>query len=124
MLGYSLWSQKRYADAETQLTQVVAKYPNSKRASYAQNLLGRAYLDDGQLVRAAEGLLRQLQAVPARRPRARQPLLSRPDADPAQEERPRPARPMASSSDVYGATANPTLKARVAQGRADAKCGA
>ena len=27
---------------------VVAKYPKHRRASYAQNLLGRAYLDDGK----------------------------------------------------------------------------
>ena len=32
--------------AETQFKTVVSKYPKHKRASYAQNLLGRSYLDD------------------------------------------------------------------------------
>ena len=33
---------------EAQLKKVVAEYPKHRRASYAQNLLGRAYLDDGK----------------------------------------------------------------------------
>jgi TolA-binding protein len=46
--GYRLWAAKQYPAAESQLKSVVAKYPNGKRASYAQNLLGRSYLDDGK----------------------------------------------------------------------------
>ncbi len=46
--GYRLWSAKKYAEAETQLKKVVADYPKHRRASFAQNLLGRAYLDDGK----------------------------------------------------------------------------
>jgi len=54
MAGYHLWAQKKYPQAETALAAVVKKYPKHRRASYAQNLLGRAYLDDGQPARAAE----------------------------------------------------------------------
>ena len=46
--GYRLWNAKLYPEAQTQLKQVVSKWPNSGTASYAQNLLGRAYLDEGK----------------------------------------------------------------------------
>jgi TolA-binding protein len=46
--GYRLWDAKLYPEAEAQLKQVVTKWPKSSYASYAQNLLGRAYLDEGK----------------------------------------------------------------------------
>ena len=54
LYGYRLWAAKLYPEAEAQLKSVADKYPNTRRYSYAQNLLGRAYLDDGQPARAAE----------------------------------------------------------------------
>jgi TolA-binding protein len=123
MLGYSLWSQKRYADAETQLTQVVAKYPKSKRASYAQNLLGRAYLDDGQLADAAKAFYASYKQFP-RGDRAPDSLYYLGQTLVRLNKKTDACQAYGEFQDVYGATANPTLKARVAQGRADAKCGA
>ncbi|HMP46606.1 MAG TPA: YbgF trimerization domain-containing protein [Sphingopyxis sp.] len=46
--GYRLWEAKLYPEAQTQLKDVVAKWPNHRLASFAQNLLGRAYLDEGK----------------------------------------------------------------------------
>lgn len=46
--GYRLWEAKLYPEAQTQLQEVVAKNPRHRLASYAQNLLGRAYLDEGK----------------------------------------------------------------------------
>jgi TolA-binding protein len=46
--GYRLWEAKLYPEAQAQLKQVVTKWPNSSHASFAQNLLGRAYLDEGK----------------------------------------------------------------------------
>lgn len=46
--GYRLWQAKLYPEAEAPLKQVVAKYPTHRRASWAQNLLGRSYLDQGR----------------------------------------------------------------------------
>ena len=46
--GYRLWDAKLYPEAETQLKTVVEKWPKSSYASFAQNLLGRAYLDEGK----------------------------------------------------------------------------
>lgn len=53
LYGYRLWAAKLYPEAEAQFTTVIAKFPTHKRASYAQNLLGRSYLDDGQPSRAS-----------------------------------------------------------------------
>jgi TolA-binding protein len=46
--GYRLWDAKLYPEAQAQLKTVAEKWPNSSYASYAQNLLGRAYLDEGK----------------------------------------------------------------------------
>lgn len=46
--GYRLWDAKLYPESETQLKSVVTRWPNNNLASYAQNLLGRAYLDEGK----------------------------------------------------------------------------
>jgi TolA-binding protein len=46
--GYRLWEAKLYPEAQAQLKQVVTKWPTSSHASFAQNLLGRAYLDEGK----------------------------------------------------------------------------
>lgn len=46
--GYRLWDAKLYPEAQTQLKQVVTKWPDHRLASFAQNLLGRAYLDDNK----------------------------------------------------------------------------
>lgn len=48
LYGYRLWAAKLYPEAEAQFTTVTTKYPTHKRASYAQNLLGRSYLDEGK----------------------------------------------------------------------------
>jgi TolA-binding protein len=44
--GYRLWEAKFFPEAQTTLQETVAKYPKHSRASYARNLLGRAWLDD------------------------------------------------------------------------------
>ena len=44
--GYRLWEAKFYPEAQVTLDETITKYPKHKRASYARNLLGRAWLDD------------------------------------------------------------------------------
>ena len=46
--GYRLWEARLYPEAQAQLKSVVTKWPKSSQASFAQNLLGRAYLDEGK----------------------------------------------------------------------------
>lgn len=48
MAGYRLWEAKKYPEAVAALKAMYAKYPKHKYASYARNLAGRAYLDNGQ----------------------------------------------------------------------------
>ena len=44
--GYRLWEAKFYPEAQATLEETLTKFPKHKRASYARNLLGRAWLDD------------------------------------------------------------------------------
>ena len=44
--GYRLWEAKFYPESQATLEETLAKFPKHKRASYARNLLGRAWLDD------------------------------------------------------------------------------
>lgn len=52
--GFRLWEAKFYPEAQVQLEETVTKYPNHQRISYARNLLGRAWLDDGRPSQAAK----------------------------------------------------------------------
>lgn len=46
--GFRLWQAKLYPEAEAALKGVVEKHAGHRRWSFAQNLLGRAYLDEGK----------------------------------------------------------------------------
>ncbi len=72
--GFRLWSAKLYPEAQTQLKQVVTKWPKSNQASYAQNLLGRAYLDEGKPSLAAVAFYNNYKDRPSG-PRAPQSLM-------------------------------------------------
>ncbi len=45
--GYRLWEAKFLPEAQQQLKLYINKYPRHVRVSHARNLLGRAYLDEG-----------------------------------------------------------------------------
>src|SRR3546814_19232993 len=64
MYGYSLWEAKFYPEAEAQLKSVVEKYSSHRRASFAQNLLGRAYLDEGKPALASVAFYENYQKRP------------------------------------------------------------
>lgn len=51
--GYRLWEAGYYPEAQQQLALFLEKYPRHARASHGRNLLGRAYLDNGQPREAA-----------------------------------------------------------------------
>ncbi|WP_067734090.1 tetratricopeptide repeat protein [Novosphingobium naphthalenivorans] len=59
--GYRLWEAKFYPEAEQQLKLFLEKYPKHRRASWGRNLLGRAYLDDGNPGEAAKWFLQNYQ---------------------------------------------------------------
>lgn len=60
--GFRLWEAKFYPEARQQLKMFVDKYPRHSRVSFGRNLLGRAYLDDGQPAEAAKWFLENYQA--------------------------------------------------------------
>ncbi|MDB5700822.1 MAG: hypothetical protein JWL66_1021 [Sphingomonadales bacterium] len=121
--GYRLYLAKLYPEAEAKLKEFVAKYPTHKRYSYAQNLLGRAYFDEGKPALASVAFYDNYQKAP-KGERAAESLtwlgqsltkLKKPaDACKVYDE----------LQDVYGARLAPDLKAKAAKGRADAKCSA
>ncbi|TMM47369.1 tetratricopeptide repeat protein [Qipengyuania marisflavi] len=60
--GYRLWDAGFHPEAQQALTMFVEKYPSHWRLSYARNLLGRAYLDDGKAREAAPWFLKNYQS--------------------------------------------------------------
>jgi TolA-binding protein len=121
LYGYRLWGAKMYPEAEEQLRMVVAKYPNSKRASYAQNLLGRAYLDEGKPSLASLALYDSYKKMPEG-DRAPDSLYYLAQAL-VQLNKPADACKVYSElSDVYGAKLSAGRKADILKGRAAAKC--
>lgn len=62
--GYRLWEAKFYPESEQQLKMFLQKYPKHARTSYARNLLGRDYLDDGNAHEAAGWFLQNYKIEP------------------------------------------------------------
>jgi TolA-binding protein len=123
MAGYRLWEAKKYPEAEAALKAVVTKYPKHKRASYAQNLLGRTYLDEGKPAMAAEAFYANYQKMP-RGERAPDSLYFLGQALVQLKKPAEACKVYDELQDVYGATIAEPLKSRVVKGRADARCAA
>lgn len=121
LVGYRLWEAKKYGEAAAALKSFVAKYPQHKRASYGQNLLGRAYLDDGKPAMAAEAFYANYQKMP-RGERAPDSLYYLGEALTQLKKPAEACKVYDELEDVYGATLSATLKTRVAKGRTNAKC--
>jgi TolA-binding protein len=122
LYGYRLWQAKRYPEAIAALKDVTSKYPNHRRWSYAQNLLGRAYLDSGDAGKAGITFYDSYRIKPdgERAPDSLYYLaqaltqLKKPAAD--------ICRVYSELTDVYGAKLSAEMRAGVADGRAKQKC--
>lgn len=121
LYGYRLWDAKFYPQAQAQLKSTVEKYPKHKRWSFAQNLLGRAYLDDGKPALASVAFYDNYQKMP-RGERAPDSLYYLGVALTRLKKLPDACKVFEEFDDVYGATASAGLKASVAKARTDAKC--
>lgn len=122
LTGYDLWEAKDFAGAQKLLSDVVKKYPKHKRYSYAQNLLGRAYLDEGKPVTAAKVFLENYRTNPQGERAADSlyflgvtliELKKLPDACKSFDE----------LQAVYGANLRDYLKQRLPVARKEARCG-
>jgi TolA-binding protein len=121
MAAYRLWTQKKYPQAEAALNSFVKKYPKHRRASYAQNLLGRSYLDDNQPARAAEAFAANYTTNP-RGERAPDSLYYLGQSLTRLNKPTDACRVYDELKAAYGDTIDATLKAKVAAARTDAKC--
>ncbi len=60
--GFRLWNAGFYSEAQQQLALFLEQYPDHWRTTYGRNLLGRAWLDDGEPRRAATHFFENYQA--------------------------------------------------------------
>ncbi|MET4896208.1 YbgF trimerization domain-containing protein [Sphingomonadaceae bacterium jetA1] len=121
LYGYRLWAAKRYSEAEIQLKKVVADYPKSRRASYAQNLLGRTYLDSGKPSLASMAFYENYKKFPDGE-RAPDSLLYLGQALTKLNKPADACKVYDELTDVYGAKLSATMKGHVETGRVAAKC--
>ena len=121
MYGYRLWAAKRYPEAEAQLKKVVADYPKHKRASYAQNLLGRAYLDEGKPSLASMAFYDNYKKMPDGE-RAPDSLYYLAQALTKLNKPADACKVYGELTDVYGTKISSGMKADVARGRVASKC--
>jgi TolA-binding protein len=119
--GFKLWEAGNYDQAITSLRAFTSAYPNHRRLSYANNLVGRALLDTGQARAAAEALLANYRTNP-RGERAADSLYYLGQAL-MQLGQPGQACKVYSELDaVYGAKVRADLKQLVQAAQAKAQC--
>ncbi len=119
--GFRLWTAKLYPEAQTKLKEFVGKYPSHRRASYAQNLLGRAYLDEGKPALASVAFYDNYTKNPKgeRAPES----LSWLGVSLLKLKKPTDAcRVFSEFDEVYGSAGSADNKARVSKGKVEAKC--
>ena len=121
--GFRLYAAKFYPEAQVKLKEFVAKYPSHRRASYAQNLLGRAYFDEGKPALASVAFYDNYQKMP-KGDRASESLYWLGQSLTKLKKLPDACKVYDELNDVYGAKLTPDMKAKAAKGRADAKCAA
>ncbi len=119
--GFRLWNAKFHPEAQVKLKEFMEKYPKHRRASYAQNLLGRAYMDEGKTARAAVAFYDNYTKNP-KGERAAESLYYLGVVMTKRNELDRACKVYDEFNDVYGATASAGLKSQVTKGRTDAKC--
>ncbi|MGE4431346.1 MAG: hypothetical protein AB7E05_11460 [Sphingobium sp.] len=121
--GFRLWEAKFYPEAQEQLKATVEKYGTASVGSRAQNLLGRAYLDDGKPALASVAFYENYQKRPTG-DRAAQSLAYLGDAL-IQLKKPADAcKVYGELESSYGATLGSDLRSMMEKGRTRAKCGA
>lgn len=120
--GFRLWQAKQYDKAIVELRGVVQKYPKHRRASYAQNLLGRTLLDQNKPALAATAFFENYQKMPngERAPDSLYYLAQ------ALVKMKKPASEVCKVYDeltqVYGDRLSEAMKMDVATGRSASKC--
>ncbi|MGN7159196.1 hypothetical protein [Sphingomonas sp. SAFR-052] len=119
--GYRLWNAKLYPEAIAALRPVVQQYPKHRRASFAQNLIGRSYLDDGKPSLASREFYDNYKNLPDGE-RAPDSLFYLADALTRLKKTKEACDVYGELTDVYGDKISATMKADIAKGRIANKC--
>ena len=119
--GFHLWEAGQYDQAISTLKSFVAAYPKHRRASYANNLIGRALLDKGDARAAATALLANYRTNPGGE-RAPDSLFYLGQALMKLGQPGQACKAYAELDAVYGAKVRPDLKKLEADGKAQAQC--
>jgi TolA-binding protein len=121
--GFRLYTAKLYPEAQTKLKEFVAKYSSHRRASYAQNLLGRSYFDEGKPALASVAFYDNYQKMP-KGERAPESLYWLGQSLTKLKKLPDACKVYAELNEVYGSKLSADLSTRAKKGRTDAKCAA
>lgn len=120
--GFRLYTAKLYPEAQAKLKEFTAKYPvTNKRWSYAQNLLGRAYYDDGQPANASIAFNENYTKAP-RGERAADSLTWLGQSLVRLKQNTKACTVFKVLDEDYGRSLTADQKARASKGRSDAKC--
>lgn len=119
--GYRLWEAKFYPEAQVQLQETVDKFPSHPRASFARNLLGRAWLDDNKPTNATKVLYDNYVSDP-RGARAPDSLYYLGNALTNMSELSKACEAYQQLQDAYPEISEGRLSSRLSRGRSAAKC--
>jgi TolA-binding protein len=119
--GFRLFDAKFFPESQQQLKLFLQKYPKHKRTSFARNLLGRAYMEDGNAREAAGWFLQNYKTEP-KGDRAPDSLLYLADAMRQLNDNDRACVALDSFSREYPAEAAGRLKTQYDGTRARLKC--
>jgi tol-pal system protein YbgF len=119
--GFHLWEAGQYDQAIAQLKAFVAAYPKHRRASYANNLVGRSLLTKGDAQGAAQVFLANYRANPSGE-RAPDSLLYLGQALVQLGQPGQACKAYQEIDAVYGAKVRPELKKQEADAKAQAQC--
>ena len=119
--GFRLWEAGYYPEAQQQLALFLEKHPRHARASYGRNLLGRAYMDNGQPREAATHFFENYQND-KQGARAGDSLLFLAEAMTTLNDTNRACIALAEFSETYPALATGRLKEQYDRNRSKVTC--
>lgn len=119
--GFRLWDAGFFSEAQQQLALFLQRYPRHARTSFGKNLLGRAYLDNGQPREAATHFFDNYQAD-KESARAPDSLLYLSEAMIAINDTNRACIALAEFSETYPAIASGRLKEQYDRTRSKVTC--
>ncbi|MCW3796400.1 tetratricopeptide repeat protein [Sphingomonas sp. BN140010] len=120
-VGYQLWQQKKYDQAIAALRAMTSSFPNHRRVSWANNLIGRSLLDKGDYRPAAEALLANYRGNP-RGERAPDSLYYLGQALVGLKQSSQACKAYAELEEVYGDRMRPDLKTLLPGAKSRAGC--